>query len=104
MAKLKAAIIGGTGYGGAEILRRLLYHPEVEVARLTSADNIGKSIGEVHLNLAGLSNLRFEQLPAREAVAGVDVAFVAMPHRTTAQAGTALLDSPVALMDPPRDL
>ena len=99
MAKLKAAIIGGTGYGGAEILRRLLYHPEVEVARLTSADNIGKSIGEVHLNLAGLSNLRFEQLPAREAVAGVDVAFMAMPHRTTAQVVTEILDSPVRIVD-----
>src|SRR5206468_6092033 len=31
MAKVKAVLIGGTGYGGAEILRRLLFHPQVEV-------------------------------------------------------------------------
>ena len=99
MAKVKAALIGGTGYGGAEILRRLLYHPEVEVVRVTSADNIGKSIGEVHLNLASRSSLRFEELPPRDAVAGVDVAFLAMPHRTTASVALQILDSGVRIVD-----
>ena len=70
MARLKAVLIGGTGYGGAEILRRLLFHPHVEVARVSAADlfhphvevarvsaadNIGKKVGEVHFNLAGLT-------------------------------------------------
>ena len=40
-AKVKAVLIGGTGYGGAEILRRLLFHPEVEVIRVTAVDNWG---------------------------------------------------------------
>lgn len=44
-SKIKAALIGGTGYGGAEILRRLLFHPHVEVIRVTAADNIGKNVG-----------------------------------------------------------
>ena len=33
--KVKAVLIGGTGYGGAEILRRLLFNPNVEVVRVT---------------------------------------------------------------------
>ena len=64
MARLQAVLIGGTGYGGAEILRRLLFHPHVEVARVTAADNIGKKVGDVHFNLAGLTDLTFQQMPA----------------------------------------
>ncbi|HME91012.1 MAG TPA: N-acetyl-gamma-glutamyl-phosphate reductase [Myxococcaceae bacterium] len=99
MAKLKAAIIGGTGYGGAELLRRLLFHPHVEVARVAAADNIGRQVGEVHLNLAGLTDLRFEQIPPAEAVAGMDVAFLAMPHRTTARVVADILSSGVRIVD-----
>jgi len=99
MSKLKVAIIGGTGYGGAELLRRLLFHPQVEVARVTAADNIGKPVGAVHQNLAGLTDLTFQQLPPREAVAGVEVVFLAMPHKTTARVVQELLPTGVRIVD-----
>ncbi len=99
MAKLKAVVIGGTGYGGAELLRRLLFHPEVEVARVTAADNIGKQVGQVHLNLAGLTELTFQQMSPREAVAGMDVAFLAMPHRTTARVVSEIWSSGIRILD-----
>lgn len=99
MAKLKAVLIGGTGYGGAELLRRLLFHPNVEVVRVTAADNIGKKVGEVHFNLAGVTDLAFQQLSPREAVAGMDVAFLAMPHKTTSKVVLEILDSGVRVVD-----
>ena len=99
MARTRAVLIGGTGYGGAEILRRLLFHPHVEVTRVTAADNIGKRVSDVHLNLAGLTNLTFQQLSPLEAVAGADVAFLAMPHKTTAKVVLELLASGVRLVD-----
>lgn len=92
-SKIKAVLIGGTGYGGAEILRRLLFHPHVEVARVVAVDNIGKRVGEVHLNLEGLTNLRFEQLAPAEAAAGMDVAFLAMPHKTTAKVALEIINA-----------
>jgi N-acetyl-gamma-glutamyl-phosphate reductase len=99
MARLKAVLIGGTGYGGAEILRRLLFHPHVEVARVTAADNIGKKIGEVHFNLAGLTDLTFQEMAPEQAVAGMDVAFLAMPHKTTAKVVQAILGSGARIVD-----
>lgn len=90
-SKIKAVLIGGTGYGGAEILRRLLFHPNVEVARVVAVDNIGKRVGEVHLNLEGLTQLKFEQLAPAEAAAGMDVAFLAMPHKTTAKVAVEIM-------------
>ena len=98
-SKVKVALIGGTGYGGAEILRRLLFHPSVEVVRVTAVDNIGKKVGEVHLNLAGLTELRFEQMSATDAVKGVDVVFLAMPHKITAKVALEVLDSGVRIVD-----
>jgi N-acetyl-gamma-glutamyl-phosphate reductase len=99
MAKVKAVLLGGTGYGGAEILRRLLFHPNVEVKRVVAADNLGKSVGEVHLNLAGLTDLKFESVPPAEAAAGMDVAFLAMPHKTTAKVVMELLPTGVRIVD-----
>jgi len=97
--KVKVVLIGGTGYGGAEILRRLLFHPNVEVIRITAVDNIGKKVGDVHLNLAGLTDLSFQQLAPAEAVAGADVTFLAMPHKTTAQVVMEILASGTRIVD-----
>ena len=94
MAKLKAVIIGGTGYGGAELMRRLLFHPEVELVRVTAVDNVGRKPGDVHLSLGGLADhLVFQQMPAAEAVAGTDVVFLALPHKTTAKVVVEVLDA-----------
>jgi N-acetyl-gamma-glutamyl-phosphate reductase len=92
-------LIGGTGYGGAEILRRLLFHPHIDLLRVTAADNIGRPVGEVHLNLDGLTELRFEQLPPVEAVSGADVAFLAMPHKATAKVVQEILPTGVRIID-----
>ncbi|MBL8957785.1 MAG: N-acetyl-gamma-glutamyl-phosphate reductase, partial [Myxococcaceae bacterium] len=89
---VKALLIGGTGYGGAELLRRLLFHPHVTVTRVTAIDNVGKKVGDVHFNLAGLTELTFEQVPAAEACKGVDVVFLALPHKTTAKVVIEMLE------------
>src|SRR3954468_6624249 len=84
MKRFRAAIIGGSGYGGAELIRRLLIHPDVELIRVASIDHVGEPVGSVHLPLTGRTALRFQDLPAAEAVAGCDVALLGLPHRVSA--------------------
>lgn len=80
-AKLRVAIFGGSGYGGAELLRILLQHPHAEVALVTANEHAGKSVGEVHRNLFGLSDLKFESAPEDfERLSGFDCVFLALPH------------------------
>ena len=67
MKRFKAAVVGGTGYGGAELIRRLLIHPEVELVRVVAIDHVGEPLGAVHPPLAGRTDLRFENMPAAEA-------------------------------------
>lgn len=78
MKKIRVAIFGGSGYGGSELLRVLLFHPNVELAFVTANEHAGKAVGEVHRNLNGLTQLRFVTAP--ENIADVDCAFLALPH------------------------
>lgn len=79
--KIRAAIFGGSGYGGSELLRILLFHPNVEVVFVTANEHAGKRVSDVHRNLLGLTDLEFEAAPPDlSGVPAVDVAFFALPH------------------------
>jgi N-acetyl-gamma-glutamyl-phosphate reductase common form len=80
MTKLKIAIFGGSGYSGSELLRILLFHPNVEIVLVTANEHAGKLVGEVHKNLYGLTDLRFEATPEDLSTLDADVAFFALPH------------------------
>ena len=62
MKRFKASVIGGSGYGAAEIIRRLLIHPHVELVRVASIDFVGEPLSAAHPNLEGLTELTFEKL------------------------------------------
>jgi N-acetyl-gamma-glutamyl-phosphate/LysW-gamma-L-alpha-aminoadipyl-6-phosphate reductase len=83
--RFKAAVIGGSGYGGAELIRRLLVHPEVELARVASVDYVGELLSAAHPNLEGRTGLRFENIAPGEAARGMDVVLLGLPHKVSAQ-------------------
>jgi len=97
--RYKAAIIGGSGYGAGEMLRRLLIHPEVEVARVASIDHVGKPVWHAHPHLTGLTDLVFEDLAPRDAARGCDVALLALPHKVTAAKVPELIELGVKVVD-----
>ena len=43
-ARFRAAVVGGTGYGGAELIRLLLTHPQVALSRVTSIDHVDEPL------------------------------------------------------------
>ena len=71
------SIIGGSGYGGGELLRLLLSHPNLEVKQVTSRSHLGEYVYQVHPNLRKRTQLKFCD-PA--AIEPVDVLFLALPH------------------------
>src|SRR6188768_1721095 len=77
---IRAAIFGGSGYGGSELLRILLFHPDIEISFVTANEHAGKRVGEVHRNLLGLTDAEFVPAPSDLSSADVDVAFFALPH------------------------
>jgi N-acetyl-gamma-glutamyl-phosphate/LysW-gamma-L-alpha-aminoadipyl-6-phosphate reductase len=74
---IRAAIIGGSGYTGGELLRILLQHPDVEVTQATSESNLGKFIYQIHPHLRSRTQLRFT---SQANIEPCDVLFLALPH------------------------
>src|SRR5689334_13051376 len=82
--RFKAAVIGGSGYGGAELIRRLLLHPEVSLERVASVDFVGEPLSAAHPHLEGQTDLVFEKLTPAQAAAGMDVVLLGLPHKVAA--------------------
>ena len=80
-SKLRVAIFGGSGYGGSELLRILLFHPNAEIVFVTANEQAGKAVSDVHRNLYGLTDLKFRLAPDDPAeLADLDCVFLALPH------------------------
>ena len=71
------SIVGASGYTGGELLRLLLFHPEVEVKQVTSERFAGKFVHGAHPNLRKLCNLKFSSVTELQAC---DVLFLCLPH------------------------
>jgi N-acetyl-gamma-glutamyl-phosphate reductase len=76
--KIKAGVIGATGYAGVELVRLLLKHPNVEIAAVSSVSFEGKQLDEVYPALRKICGL--ECGDADEVVSACDVVFAALPH------------------------
>lgn len=79
MPRAKIALLGASGFAGAELLRRLLKHPAAEVIRVVAKDHVGENVAAAHPNLEGASELVFQDLPASEAIAGADFVMMGLP-------------------------
>jgi N-acetyl-gamma-glutamyl-phosphate/LysW-gamma-L-alpha-aminoadipyl-6-phosphate reductase len=73
----RVSIIGGSGYGGGELLRLLLGHPHIDVSQVTSRSHLGEYVYQVHPNLRKQTQLKFSDPAVLEPV---DLLFLAQPH------------------------
>ncbi|MGO4293794.1 N-acetyl-gamma-glutamyl-phosphate reductase [Chitinophaga sp. RAB17] len=75
-SRIKAAIIGGAGYTGGEMIRLLLNHPDVTISFVHSRSNAGNPLYAVHADLLGET----EQLFTGELSNDIDVMFLCLGH------------------------
>jgi len=79
-AMASVGVIGASGFAGAELLRLLASHPELEVAAVTGDTQAGTLVAELYPNLAAAYGDKVYEPYSPELVDGLDVAFLAMPH------------------------
>ncbi len=97
---MRVAVVGASGYAGGELLRLVSGHPSLELAMATADSSAGKSVADLHPNLAGhptLANLTFEPHSAVKE-ADADLVFLALPSGQSAPVAVGL-DDDVAVVD-----
>lgn len=99
MRRFKAAVLGGSGFAGAELIRHLLLHPDVELVRVAAADHIGEPLSAALPQLEGRTNLRFENPEPAAAVAGVDIVLMGLPQQASIPVVEAALAASVKVID-----
>jgi N-acetyl-gamma-glutamyl-phosphate reductase len=76
----RAAVAGASGYAGAELLRLLAGHPEIEVVHVTADTNAGGRVTDLYPSLEpAYGDLTYAPLDVAE-LRGLDVMFCALPH------------------------
>lgn len=80
MDKIKVGIIGASGITGEKLISLLLKHNSVSIEILASESGIGKQCGEIHKNLNGLINKKFENPELEEIVELCDCVFLCKGH------------------------
>ncbi len=96
---IRVAIVGATGYTGAELLRLLAAHPRVEVTAVTSRQEAGKPVAEEFPNLRGHYDLSFSAPEMSQLAQMADVVFFATPHGAAMAGVPALLEQGVRVID-----
>jgi len=73
---IKAGIIGGSGYTGGELIRLLIYHPQVEITFVYSTTRAGTKVSATHSDLLGQTELLFGD----EVDHDIDLVFLCLGH------------------------
>ncbi|MFV1994108.1 MAG: N-acetyl-gamma-glutamyl-phosphate reductase [Verrucomicrobiales bacterium] len=100
---IRVAIIGASGYTGAELLRLLLRHPALEIVCATSRQYAGRSFAEVfpRYGAAGEAARQAFVEPSVRAVidSGAEAVFLALPHGVAAEFAVPLLEAGLRIVD-----
>jgi N-acetyl-gamma-glutamyl-phosphate reductase len=80
MAKIRIAVAGASGYAGAELLRLIAAHPQLELTAVTSEQSAGATVASVFPSLATVVSLSFEALAPKALAERADLVFFALPH------------------------
>ena len=96
---IRVGVVGATGYAGAELVRLLVNHPEVEITTVTSETHKGLAYESVYPAVSGHIERVCSPLDP-EAVAGnCDVVFTALPHTKAMECVPAFLEAGKKVVD-----
>nr|WP_321258238.1 N-acetyl-gamma-glutamyl-phosphate reductase [uncultured Pseudodesulfovibrio sp.] len=98
---IKAGLVGVTGYTGMELARLMIHHSSMELVRVTSRSEAGKTLADIYpfLNRLPLGDLIITQPDPKDLAEECDVVFLAVPHKTAMEIAATLLDEGVKVVD-----
>lgn len=96
---MKVAIIGATGYGGAELVRLLKNHPRVSIHSIHATSLHGEPLANSYPHMQQLVEERLEEADVDKIASEVDLVFTATPSGVARQLAPQLIDRGVKVID-----
>ncbi|MCC0699723.1 N-acetyl-gamma-glutamyl-phosphate reductase [Clostridioides sp. ZZV15-6383] len=97
MSKIKAGIIGATGYVGVELLRLLINHDKVEVTAIGSNSYVGKDIVDIYPSIGYKNSMIC--IENEKVIDMCDVVFTALPHGVSEKLAIKAIESKKKVID-----
>ncbi len=95
---MNVAIIGASGYTGLELIKILLTHPKFNITYI--ANSTGEvNVQELHPCLQDVVNIEVSKANAKDVAKAADLAFLALPHKTSMSFAKELLELDVKVVD-----
>ena len=95
---IQVGVMGAAGYAGAELVRLVLGHPDMELAAVTSNADAGVALADVYPAFAGATDLAFTTHDD-PILLDLDAVFLAVPHTAAMAAVPKLLEHGVSVFD-----
>jgi N-acetyl-gamma-glutamyl-phosphate reductase len=96
---LPVAVVGASGYSGAELVRLLARHPLARITALGANSEAGKPLSALYPALRGLDLPLLEKLEPGDLAGRADVAFLALPHTESMKSAPGLLAAGLKVID-----
>ncbi|MEM9925947.1 MAG: N-acetyl-gamma-glutamyl-phosphate reductase [Cyanobacteria bacterium P01_D01_bin.50] len=97
--RVPVGIIGASGYGGVQLVRLLLNHPELELVYLGGENSAGKSFSDIYPHLAHVVNLPIEALEPEAIARRCEVVFLSLPNGVACEIAPKLLEYGCKVLD-----
>jgi len=97
--RVPVGIVGASGYGGVQLVRLLMDHPEVELVYLGGENSIGRSLGDLYPHLAHTANLPIEAVEPEIIAQRCEVVFLSLPDGLACKIAPTLLEKGCKVLD-----
>ncbi len=98
MNKINVAVVGVSGFTGLELIKILIKHPKFNLSYVANSEG-GMSLNELYPSTVKVFDIEISKANPKEIAKVADLAFLALPHKTSMSFAKELLKSGVKVVD-----
>ncbi|MBK1986093.1 N-acetyl-gamma-glutamyl-phosphate reductase [Sphaerospermopsis aphanizomenoides BCCUSP55] len=99
LRRVPVGIVGASGYGGVQLVRLLMDHPEVELVYLGGESSAGKSFADLYPHLGNIVNLKIEEVDPEIIASRCEVVFLSLPNGLACDIAPNLIEKGCKVLD-----
>jgi N-acetyl-gamma-glutamyl-phosphate reductase len=99
LRRVPVGIVGASGYGGVQLVRLLMDHPEVELVYLGGESSAGKSFADLYPHFGNIVNLPIEAVEPDIIASRCEVVFLSLPNGLACKIAPQLIEKGCKVLD-----